>query len=167
MSTEQQTPNQYEPTVGPTDRYPLKEWLKRGREWSHNEYIRVIPDPEKRQLRLYRATRDGPDCGFVRTDIDGVRFQFRGDREADPKAFHLHASDAMTLLSLLENKKWDRTDARVTVTHYPDSGKGSFEGEAITEETLRFTVGDDSAKPRHGVLIANAYKHSSNKMASY
>lgn len=158
------------------DFLPLKEWLKHSKDWAHNEYVRVIPDPEESEMRLYLQTGEAGSGEFVATRITVRTFEFKEvDRfdydgeQRDPRVFHLHASDATTLLAWLDCLKWATAHAddgvSIEVRWFGDNGKGLTEESDLTEETLMFKFPAHGGEYGHQVAINTVWAVEQQRVA--
>lgn len=138
---------QYEANIScPT--LALTEWCDRSQDWPHNEYVRVIPDRDRGEMRLYRQVGDTPGGEFVRAVVPVRSFDTREvdrsgarDRGRDPRVWNLHADDAMTLITWV--RAFDAAageDPRVSVYWTGDDGMKMTEGAEFKQEMLRFAL---------------------------
>lgn len=146
----------------------LAEFINHESE-SYDEYIRIIPDRESRQLALFRKVKDSfEDSDMVRTVIDNVRIRLtQYDLEfSDIDRIHLHHSKADTLLTFLNSLKWDmsRSEANVSLEYIPINNSENLDKSGLNQESLLLTYQTESGKERL-VDISQTYKHESTRMA--
>jgi hypothetical protein len=124
------------------DELPLQQFVDFGFD-SFGEYIHIVPDPERRQLRVYRSVSDATEENErISTVIDDVKITYHYDnyRNDRPEVnhFYLTGTEAMTFLSFLDLLGSGR-EGRLTFEWWEESGMPMMEDEKTDIEILTFT----------------------------
>jgi hypothetical protein len=142
---------------------PLRDFADFGFD-RFGEYVHIIPDAERRQMRLYRSiSEDGNER--VSTVIDGVKFKFNfEDVEKEIKHFYLTAHEARSLLTLCDLLASGR-EGEITVEWWEESGRPMMEDEDTGEELLIFTFTKPNGVERT-IQISGVWQVPTHKMAT-
>lgn len=153
------TQNDIDP-YGNTETVSLSEFLSR--DSKGQEYIRLIPDPDNREIHLFRNTARNSGEGMIKTVIEGT-FKVRGtrDREINTEFLWLnfHYSDVSTILTFLNSLKWDssRSPANLSVEYWPINNSPMLDNNDMIQETISFAYRTESGNS-HRVELSNIYE---------
>jgi hypothetical protein len=139
-----------------------KEFIKKASQY--NNHIHVFPTYPERRLTAYLHTGDAGSGEVIKTEVNDVTYSMNYDaREREVENWFLTGDQADNFLAFLNCLKWERTDTRVVVTWYEESGKGMFEGAEFGEESLQFKYRTESGNIER-VTCNNVYRRSSKSV---
>jgi len=146
-----------------TEEMPVQDFADFGFD-AFGEYIHIVPDIERRQMRLYRSiSEDGNER--VSTVIDGVKFKFNfEEEESEVRHFYLTSHEARTLLSFCELLASGRR-GEITVEWWEESGMPMMEGQKSGQELLIFKFVKPNGVERI-VQISDVWQVPTHKMAT-
>jgi hypothetical protein len=151
------------------------EWVEYDTE-QHEEYIHIVADPSKAELRCYRTTNDGYPNERVKTTIENVRIRTVYDddknrhKDSDAKVlrgFYLTWMQAETFLSwvdMLAHNRKGNTSAKLL--WYENNEKPSMKDSRVNDETITLSFENLNGTERE-IQIQDSWQTQSNQMAKY
>lgn len=161
-----ETTNSYESPDGFTisEELELTPFLARKNEDYGMEHIHVIPDPERREIRVYRSVTEDAGGPKIMTRLSGSA-AFRKSHEFEtPDGWYLTGGKGETLLTLLRCFRGETTADELRLVWYPRNNSPAMTDAGYNGETLIISYRTASGREEM-VQLDDTYTTRSHMMA--